>query len=66
MNGTVYVGPSIWTILGIIFVVLKLVGVINWSWVWVLSPFWIPIVGFIFIVVLVTAFYFAWKVVNKE
>ena len=32
------------TILGIVFVVLKLVGVINWSWFWVLSPFWICIV----------------------
>lgn len=25
----------------IVFVILKLVGVINWDWVWVLSPFWI-------------------------
>lgn len=23
------------------FIVLKLCGVINWSWVWVLSPMWI-------------------------
>lgn len=28
-------------ILGIIFIVLKLVGTISWSWWWVLSPFWI-------------------------
>ena len=27
-------------ILGVVFVVLKLVGVIEWRWVWVLSPFW--------------------------
>lgn len=26
----------------IVFIVLKLVGVIHWSWWWVLSPFWIP------------------------
>lgn len=26
------------------FIILKLVGVINWSWWWVLSPIWIPIV----------------------
>jgi hypothetical protein len=25
----------------IVFLVLKLVGVINWSWWWVTSPFWI-------------------------
>ena len=27
--------------LTIAFIVLKLCGVINWSWVWVLSPLWI-------------------------
>lgn len=30
-------------ILGIVFIVLKLTGVIDWSWLWVLSPFWIPV-----------------------
>lgn len=29
------------SILLIVFIVLKLVGVINWSWWWVLSPLWI-------------------------
>jgi len=27
--------------LGTLFIILKLVGAIDWSWVWVLSPFWI-------------------------
>lgn len=30
-------------LLTIVFIVLKLVGVITWSWVWVLSPIWISI-----------------------
>lgn len=30
--------------LSIAFIVLKLVGVITWSWWWVLSPIWIPAV----------------------
>lgn len=30
-------------LLGLIFIVLKLTNVINWSWWWVLAPFWIPI-----------------------
>lgn len=30
-------------LLGVAFIVLKLCGVIKWSWVWVLSPFWIEI-----------------------
>ena len=28
-------------VLTLIFVVLKLTGNINWSWLWVLSPIWI-------------------------
>lgn len=31
-------------VLGIIFVVLKLIGVITWSWWWVLSPWWISLI----------------------
>lgn len=31
-------------LLTIAFIVLKLVGVITWSWVWVLSPLWISAV----------------------
>ena len=30
-------------LLTIVFIVLKLTKVINWSWVWVLAPFWIPV-----------------------
>ena len=28
-------------VLTIAFIILKLIGVINWSWLWVLSPTWI-------------------------
>ena len=31
------------TLLFIVFLVLKLVGVISWSWWWVFSPIWIPL-----------------------
>ena len=31
-------GLSLAGVLTLIFVVLKLVGIINWSWWWVLSP----------------------------
>jgi hypothetical protein len=33
----------IFGILGLIFITLKLCGVISWSWLWVLAPFWIPL-----------------------
>lgn len=32
----------IFSILGLIFITLKLMGYIAWSWWWVLAPFWIP------------------------
>jgi len=35
-------GTSILGLLTIAFVVLKLTGVIAWSWWWVLAPIWIP------------------------
>ena len=31
--------------LTILFIALKLTGVIDWAWVWVLSPLWIGIVA---------------------
>jgi len=39
-------------LLTIVFIVLKLLGKISWSWLWVLSPIWISlsIVAVIFIV----------------
>lgn len=36
-------GIGICSVLTIVFIVLKFVGVIDWSWVWVLSPTWISI-----------------------
>jgi hypothetical protein len=42
-------GIGIGTVLFLIFLVLKLTNVINWSWWWVTSPLWIPLVFGIFI-----------------
>ena len=41
-------GVSLGTVLAIVFIVLKLCGVITWSWWWVLSPIWISL-GFVII-----------------
>ena len=35
-------GIGVVGLLGVAFVVLKLLGKIDWPWLWVLSPFWIP------------------------
>lgn len=35
---------SISAVLTIVFVVLKVTHTIDWNWIWVLSPIWIPVV----------------------
>lgn len=34
----------------LVFVVLKLTGVVDWAWIYVLMPFWIPLIISIFII----------------
>ena len=31
-------------IIGLIFIILKLCGIIHWSWIWVLMPTFLPII----------------------
>lgn len=42
-------------LLAVLFIALKLCKVISWSWLWVLSPIWIPLVIVIlfFIIILI-------------
>lgn len=48
----IYKGPGVLGLLGVAFVVLKLVGVINWSWWWVTLPFYGPIILLIVILII--------------
>lgn len=41
-------------LLTIVFIVLKLIGKITWSWIWVLAPLWISFV--IWLIVVIVAF----------
>ena len=41
-------------VLFIVFLVLKLIGVISWSWWWVTSPLWISFI-IIFIIAAISA-----------
>jgi energy-coupling factor transporter transmembrane protein EcfT len=41
-------------LLTIVFIILKLLGKINWSWFWVLSPIWISI---IIVIILLIAYF---------
>jgi hypothetical protein len=44
-------------LLTIVFITLKLLGYISWSWWWVLSPIWISII--LVVVVVIGIFLFA-------
>lgn len=48
-------GFPILGILGVVFVTLKLVGVVSWSWWWVTAPFWAPVAIALFIVAVALA-----------
>ena len=39
-------------ILFVVFLTLKLAGVIDWSWWWVTSPLWIPVLVWLLILVI--------------
>ena len=45
-------GISFTGLLAILFIALKLTGVITWSWLWVLAPIWITFVIVVFILII--------------
>jgi hypothetical protein len=53
-NNSSSAGLGLPSVLLVVFVVLKLIGIIDWSWLWVLSPFWIEL---ILVVIIATYFY---------
>lgn len=52
-NNTTAGGIGFCGLLTVAFIVLKLTGVINWSWLWVLAPIWIPTAITLAIIVIV-------------
>jgi hypothetical protein len=56
------VGPSFLNLLVILFIALKLCGVVTWSWWWVLSPIWIGL-G---VAALLLTIAFVWLILDKK
>jgi len=52
-NNTTAGGIGFCGLLAVAFIVLKLTGVINWSWLWVLAPIWVPTAITLAIIVIV-------------
>lgn len=57
-------GIGLGTILFVVFLVLKLCGVIDWSWWWVTAPIWIP-VAFCLLIIIVTVMCFPKEFTEK-
>ncbi len=55
MNDSGGYGLGFGTSLTLLFIVLKLTGVIDWSWFWVLSPILISIGLIMFVVIIMAA-----------
>lgn len=45
-------GTGFCGLLCLAFIVLKLTGYITWSWIWVVSPIWLPMVTILLILLL--------------
>lgn len=52
-------------LLGVAFVVLKLIGVINWSWWYVTMPFWGGLVIILTIFIVGTIGIVGWAVIGR-
>lgn len=46
-------GIHFFNILTLIFVTLKLTGYIDWAWLWVLGPLWMPTIFAIVILIVI-------------
>lgn len=45
-------GIGFWGLLQIVFIVLKILGIINWSWWLVLIPVWISVLSFLIVFII--------------
>ena len=59
-------GVNFGDLLQLAFIVLKLSGIINWPWVWVLSPMWIPLLMAFGIAAVLIAVEEVHRKINKE
>ena len=50
-------------LLAIVFIVLRIIGVIDWSWWWVLAPIWIPTAIAIFVL---ACMFITWLIVKRK
>ena len=52
-------------LLALVFITLKLCGVIDWSWWWVLGPLWLPFAVVLGLALIFMIFASAWKWIRR-
>ncbi len=53
------------TVLTILFASLKLLNIIHWSWIWVVSPIWMAMIGFILVFIIVYIVLLTEEIIRK-
>lgn len=61
---SVNVGGGFTGLLTIAFIVLKLCGVIDWAWVWVLAPLWIGAALIVGLIIIILILYVIGNIIN--
>ena len=54
-------GIGFFGLLTIVFIVLKLTNYITWSWIWVLSPIWAPLLFVIILLIIIGIIWFFYE-----
>lgn len=49
----------------LVFIILKLCKIINWSWWWVLSPMWIPLTLWLILLIIMIVAEVVYKLKHK-
>ena len=63
---SITIGPTFLELLTAVFIVLKLTHKIEWSWVWVLAPTWIPIALFVLVLAICVVIPIIAKIVKSR
>lgn len=57
---------SAYSAVGVTLIWLKIFGVINWNWLWILSPFWIPFATTFFLYISCVMIWFVFNLFDKH
>jgi ABC-type antimicrobial peptide transport system permease subunit len=59
-------GVGFFGALTILFIALKLLGFIKWSWLWVLSPLWLPLAILLTLLLIGLIIFLVYRKVTKK